>query len=133
LLGELANEMKIATVYDEQGKVNVYTTNGQALVLGDSAGSLGYAQTKDDITLTLTFRGKNRISLLLSRVVNLVVLYNFELKLIKPAEDHLNNMAKTLATKINAIQRDGTTLNDKSGSRETFLNLMTIARRLPLN
>jgi len=81
LLGELANEMKIATVYDEQGKVNVYTTNGQALVLGDSAGTLGYAQTNDDITLTLTFRGKNRISLLSLKVVNLVVLYNSGLKL----------------------------------------------------
>ena len=120
LLGELANEMKIATVYDEQGKVNVYTTNGQALVLGDSAGTLGYAQTNDDITLTLTFRGKKQDITPIIEGGKLGSALQFRAEIVKPVEDHLNDLAAALATEINAIQRDGTTLDNKSGSRDTF-------------
>jgi flagellar hook-associated protein 1 FlgK len=112
--------MKIATVYDEQGKVNVYTTNGQALVLGDSAGTLGYAQTNDDITLTLTFRGKKQDITPIIEGGKLGSALQFRAEIVKPVEDHLNDMAAALATEINAIQRDGTTLDNKSGSRDTF-------------
>jgi flagellar hook-associated protein 1 FlgK len=116
LLRQLADDLNIATVYDEKGRVNVYTAKGEPMVLGDQAGRLEVSQNNDGVTVSLRWNGEPA-----KDITNFVAggtiggALGFLNDVLYPAQAQLDEMALTLAKEINAFQKDGVTMDNHGG------------------
>lgn len=110
LLGALAEQIGISTVAQDDGSVNVFAANGQALVLGFSSSRL---------TATADPYEPQRLALALDTGTGIVRidasasggeiggLLDARRELIDPAMDELGRLAVSLASTVNAQHRAG--------------------------
>lgn len=118
LLGALAGRIGITTAAQDDGSVNVFTANGQALVVGFTAGRLttlpdSYDQTRLQLAIDLG-SGVVPISSQASGG-EIGGLLDFRRELLDPAMGELGRIAATLAASVNAQHALGTDLYGAAG------------------
>ena len=119
-LGELAGLVGVETVAQDDGSVNVFTTGGQALVLGARAMELGTTPDpyrSDRLQLSLqNAAGESmplRSSVLSGEIGGLM---EFRERVLDPARAELGRLAAGFAEGFNAAQRAGVDYNGRPGA-----------------
>ena len=119
-LGELAGLVGVETVAQDDGSVNVFTTGGQALVLGARSMELGTTPDPyraDRLQLSLQNAAGEPMPLR-SGVVSGEIggLLEFRERVLDPARAELGRLATTFAEGFNAAQRAGVDYNGQPGA-----------------
>lgn len=110
LVQDIAGQLKVSTVQQDDGSLNLYTGSGQPLVVGKTAIPLA--------TNTDSFR-PDRIEIAGgSQLSGGVIggLLDARRELIDPALEKLGRMAVTVSDSVNTIQAQGADLNGNSGA-----------------
>lgn len=119
-LGELAGLVGVETVAQDDGSVNVFTTGGQALVLGARSmelGTLPDPYRADRLQLSLQGATGQPMPLGGSAVSGEIGgLLEFRDRVLDPARAELGRLAATFAEGFNATQRAGVDYNGKPGA-----------------
>ena len=118
-LGELAGLVGVETVAQDDGSVNVFTTGGQALVLGARAMELGTVPDpyrNDRLQLSLQGATGQPVPLGSGAVSGEIGgLLEFRERVLDPARAELGRLAVAFAAGANATQRAGVDYNGKPG------------------
>lgn len=114
LVKEISSRIGVRTEAQADGSINIFTTTGQALVLGSDATSLGLS---DDAyhsgDLDITYAGQN-ISAQISGG-RLGGLLDTRRELIQPAQNELGRLATALAVSVNQQNAAGVDLDGNAG------------------
>lgn len=118
-IADLAGKIGITTVRQDDGSINVYAAGGQALVLGLTANALSARPSDGDSRGGVdVYIGSG------SSAVNLTArlsggdlggLLDAQQQAIRPAQGELGRLAVALASRFNAIHRQGLDLNGAAG------------------
>ncbi len=115
LIQKISEQVGVSTVPQDDGSLNVFTSSGQVLVVGERVNPMGTAEDlyrpgRLDIT-----SGTARVT---SQVSGGLIggLLDARRNLIDPAMEKLGRVAVTLATRINAVQAQGITQDGNVGA-----------------
>ncbi|RKR06089.1 flagellar hook-associated protein 1 FlgK [Kushneria sinocarnis] len=127
------NKLTDITVVDQQGQFNVSLPGGQPLVIGDSANSLSMVSAKDDPDrMTVGFNTATGQTLELNEQQlsggTLGGLIGFRNDVLEPASQRLDQLAQTLSSRINALNKQGETLNEGEAGEALFSTAEPVVR-----
>ncbi|MFN2309381.1 MAG: flagellar hook-associated protein FlgK [Gammaproteobacteria bacterium] len=125
MLKDLSSLVSISTLMQDDGSINVFIGNGQSLVTGFTAASLGvasspYDATQKDITYSAGGGGSAVITGTLSGG-RLGGLLEFRDRILDPAQNSLGRIGVVLGTEFNLQHALGLDLNGQPGG--DFFNL----------
>ncbi len=119
LIDKLSQYVKVDTVSQDDGAVNVFIGNGQALVIGDNANRMSVinnAEASDRKELAISIIGGG--TAVVTGQINggrLGGLLRFRDEVLDPAQDTLGLVAIGLADRFNALHRTGMDLDGDLG------------------
>ncbi len=117
---KLANLVGAETIKQDDGSLNVFTTGGQPLVLGNRAMALGTVPDPyraDRLQMSLETAGGGSMPLAPSTVSGEVGgLLEFRDRVLDPARAELGRLATAFATEFNATQNAGVDYNGQPGA-----------------
>jgi flagellar hook-associated protein 1 FlgK len=117
-LADLASRIETSVVRQDDGQLNVFVGNGQALVLGNTSATLVAQQDPfQPSRATLAFKSANGIVDISSSLTGGSVggLLDFRREMLDPARNQLGQMAVALADVANAQHREGMDLTGALG------------------
>ena len=127
LLSKIAEKMDISVVPQPDGTFSVFMAQGQPLVLGNMASSMGLQHSPTDQTrLEVMINGQN-----VSQKMTGGEIYGnlrFRDQMLDPAQQQLGWLATGLAVEFNALHRTGFDLNGTTGVN--FFDLGTPAAQV---
>jgi flagellar hook-associated protein 1 len=120
LITELSKEIRVSTVKQSDGSLNVFIGNGQSLVLGTQASALkAVASTTDPTTLEIAYSNGGTVSNIQQSSLqggNLGGYLSFREEILDPAVNALGRIATAFADTFNAQQQQGIDLNGALGT-----------------
>ncbi|MEN8259181.1 MAG: flagellar hook-associated protein FlgK [Pseudomonadota bacterium] len=125
LLKRLAEKVDVTTVAQDDGKVNVFIGNGQALVLGSTAAELGVQRSGFDASqLDITFKASSGSPVVVTRHMSggeVGGTLRFREEVLDPAQRQLGVVAAGLVEEFNQLHRLGYDLSGgASGTGNDF-------------
>jgi flagellar hook-associated protein 1 len=118
-VAELAKHVKVTTVTQADGSLNVFVGSGQSLVLGDQSGSIVTQQDPYNLArTTLAYQAGASVVPLGNSLSGGVVggLLDFRSQLLDPARNQLGQVAVGVASAVNAQQNAGMDANGALGT-----------------
>ncbi|MBL8481593.1 MAG: flagellar hook-associated protein FlgK [Rhodocyclaceae bacterium] len=120
LIGQLNGQLRVTTLSQDDGAINVFVGNGQPLVVGNSAFRLGATPSPDDASRTeVTYQAPGGTSLRLREDTlsggTLGGLLAFRAQTLDPAQNALGRVAVGLSDAINDQQALGQDLTGALG------------------
>ena len=126
LVNQLSQEIRVSTIKQSDGTMNVFIGNGQSLVLGNQTTTLQtVTSTTDPTALEVAYSNNgtvNRIQQSSLQGGNLGGYLNFRQTILDPAINALGRIAMGFASSFNQLQQQGVDLNGALGT-----NLFTTA------
>lgn len=126
LVNQLSQEIRVSTIKQSDGTMNVFIGNGQSLVLGNQTTTLqAVTSTTDPTALEVAYTNNgtvNRIQQSSLQGGNLGGYLNFRQTILDPAINALGRIAMGFASSFNQQQQQGVDLNGALGT-----NLFTAA------
>lgn len=118
LIDKLSEKVRVRTIAQDDGSLNVFIGNGQSLVLGAQANALKttpnqYDAQRPEISL-VTKAGTTEITSYLSGG-ELGGVLDFRRNMLDPARDRLGNLALSIGSAMNAQHARGMDLNGQLG------------------
>lgn len=126
LLEELSGLVSITTLAQDDGSLNVFVGNGQALVTGGSAATLSVAGNSFDVTENEIVYSVGGSAAVITDTLSggkLGGLLRFREEILDPAQNSLGRVAVALGTEFNAQHVQGMDLDGALG--DTFFSLGT--------
>ena len=117
-LADLASKIETSVVRQDDGQLNVFIGNGQALVLGNNSSTLVAQQDPfQPSRVTLAFKSANGVVDIGGSLSGGSVggLLDFRREMLDPARNQLGQMAVALADVVNAQHREGVDLSGNLG------------------
>lgn len=126
LINQLSQEIRVTTLKQTDGSMNVFIGNGQSLVVGNQTASLQtVSSTTDPTALEVAYSNNGNVSRIQQSSLqggNLGGYLNFRQTVLDPAVNALGRIAMGLADAINQQQQQGIDLKGALGG-----NLFTLA------
>ena len=119
LLGQMSELVSVSTLAQDDGSVNVFIGNGQALVTGFSAATLGVASSAFDATQKeITYTAGGAPAVITGNISGgkLGGLLSFRDDILDPAQNDLGRIAVVLGTEFNQQQALGMDLDGNPGA-----------------
>ncbi len=116
MVSDLAQQIDVRTVVQDDSSVNVFTGNGQALVTGSTVRRLSAVPSGDGSGATrVEIAGGGDLSEQI-RGGELGGLFGFRAEVLEPAREQLNALAQGITDAVNTVQGSGLDANGQAGA-----------------
>ncbi len=117
LVDQLSEQVSVNTIQAQDGTISLFAGDGQALVIGNHAETLGVVQSEypgDGLRVVLGNAKVDVTEQMSGGVIGGVL--DFQNEVLRPAQNEIGRLAVVLAENINELHREGYDLDGNTGS-----------------